>query len=143
MVGGNIRAMRLTTPVRADQQKECSDHNAGPSDRTRLHRLDQHGGRCGLHWLHRHRHAVKSSRQCVKQPEGRQNPGRGHADNGNRAHNVRQEGSKIAKRAENLPHTPAKARAGECRRLIGRLITANRDRRYPQSARSRRQPLRG
>jgi hypothetical protein len=97
---------------RADQEKECANNDAGSGDRARLHRLDQHSGRCGLHRLHRHRHAVKSSRQRVKDTEGRQNASRCHADDRNRADNMRQEGSKIAKRARNLADTPAKARTG-------------------------------
>jgi hypothetical protein len=122
-------------PVAPISSKECANHDTGPGDRARLHRLDQHGGRGGLHRLHRHRYAVESARQRVKETEGGQNPGRCHADDRDRADNVRQEGSKVAERAGNLADTPAEAGAGEHRRFIRRLIGAHRDGRNPEPPR--------
>jgi hypothetical protein len=73
-----------------------------------------------------------SSRQRVEQTKGRQDAGRLHADNRDRADNVRQEGAEVAKRAGHFADTPAKTRAYELRRLVGPF--PNRDCRNAQPA---------
>jgi len=52
---------------------------------------------------------VKSSRQRVEQTKRRQDAGRLHADNRDRADNVRQESAEVAKRTGHFADTPAKA----------------------------------
>jgi len=51
----------------------------------------------------------RTLRQGVKQTEGGQDAGRVHADNRNRADDVRQEGAEITERAGNLLNVPPEA----------------------------------
>jgi hypothetical protein len=70
-------------------QKKRPDDETRPGNRRRLHRLDQYRCRCCLHRLDGHRNAIEGTGECIEEPEGRQDAGRVHLHDRDRADDVR------------------------------------------------------